>query len=167
MVIKMIIRKAELKDVADLLEIYNYEVLNGVATLDLKEKTIDDRIEWFNHYNKENHPLIVCECDGRAVGYASLSPYRDKEAYKSCVELSVYVHPEYRGRKIASALMEKIILMAREDGRTHTVVSVITNGNKASTRLHEKFGFEFCGCIKEIGEKFGKYRDIDNYRLGV
>lgn len=163
----MIIRKAEARDIEDLRFIYNYEIINGVATLDLKEKSLEDRKEWFGHYNKENHPLIVCEADGRAIGYASLSPYREKEAYKSCVELSVYVHPDYRGKHAATALMDKIIAMAREDERTHTIVSVITSGNRASERLHEKFGFEYCGRIKEVGEKFGAYRDIDNYRLGV
>lgn len=34
----MIIRKAEERDLPEILEIYNYEVLNGVATLDLHEK---------------------------------------------------------------------------------------------------------------------------------
>ena len=67
----------------------------------------------------------------------------------------------------ALALMEEILKRAREDERTHTVVSVITSGNGASTRLHERFGFCFCGTIPEVGMKFGEYRDIDNYRLGV
>ena len=34
----MNIRKAEEKDIPRLLEIYNYEVINGVSTLDLNKK---------------------------------------------------------------------------------------------------------------------------------
>ena len=63
--------------------------------------------------------------------------------------------------------MEAILEEAKKDERTHTVVSVITSGNEASEKLHKKFGFEFCGRIKEVGMKFEKYQDIDNYRLGV
>lgn len=65
------------------------------------------------------------------------------------------------------ALMQYIIEEAEKEEATHTVVSVITAGNEASKKLHQKFGFEYCGTIKEVGIKFGAYRDIENYRLTV
>lgn len=163
----MNIRRAKGTDIEALLAIYNYEVEYGVATLDLSPKTLSEWWGWYNAHNVENHPLLVAERDGAVVGYASLSSYREKEAYKSTVELSVYVHAEHRKEGVATALMEAILAEAQKDERTHTVVSVITSGNVASEKLHKKFGFEFCGCIKEVGIKFGQYRDIDNYRLGV
>ncbi len=152
----MIIRKAEISDLRELLDIYNYEVEHGVATLDLEPKTLDEWEKWFYNHNIDNHPLFVAEIDKHIAGYASLSSYREKEAYKSTVELSIYV-----------SVMEFILKEAKNDKSIHTVVSVITSGNEASRKLHEKFGFEFCGTIKEVGMKFSKYRDIDNYRLGV
>lgn len=163
----MLIRKAEIKDLKELLDIYNYEVKNGVSTLDLELKTLEERKEWFYSHNVGNHPLFVAEVDDRVAGYASLSSYRDKEAYKSTVELSIYIGPDYRNQGIASALMKFILDEAKKDDSIHTVVSVITAGNEASCKLHQKFGFEFCGTIKEVGMKLGKYRDIQNYRLGV
>lgn len=63
--------------------------------------------------------------------------------------------------------MDSILDEAKRDERTHTVISVITSGNEGSKKLHEKFGFEFCGTLKEVGIKFGEYRDTDSYRLGV
>ena len=63
--------------------------------------------------------------------------------------------------------MDSILDEAKRDERTHTVISVITSGNEGSKKLHEKFGFEFCGTLKEVGIKFGRYRDTDSYRLGV
>ena len=63
--------------------------------------------------------------------------------------------------------MEEILRIAKEDESIHTVVSVITSGNRASVRLHEKFGFTFCGTIKEVGYKHGRYVDIDNFSLFV
>ena len=161
------IRKARLQDLEELLAIYNYEVENGVATFDLHPKTLAEWRIWFDSHNIENHPLFVAQIKGQVAGYASLSPYREKEAYSSTVELSVYIGERYRGRGIAAALMEHILEAARCDERTHAVVSVITSGNQASRKLHEKFGFEFCGTIREVGMKFGAYRDIDNYVLLV
>lgn len=163
----MLIRKAELKDLKDLLEIYNYEVVYGISTLDIHPKTLEEWKQWFDAHNIDNHPLIVAEIDGHAVGYASLSPYREKEAYCSTVELSVYVNVSYRKMGIADALMKAILDIAREDESIHMVVSVITGGNEASIRLHDKYGFTYCGSIHEVGVKFSEYRDIENYELRV
>ena len=163
----MIIRKAERKDLPALLEIYNYEVLHGVATLDLSPKTPQEWGKWFEEHNTKNHPLFVAETEGHIEGYVSLSSYRDKEAYRSTVELSLYVGVDDRNKGVATALMQYIIEEAEKEEATHTVVSVITAGNEASKKLHQKFGFEYCGTIKEVGIKFGAYRDIENYRLTV
>lgn len=163
----MYIRKAEQRDLCRLLDIYNYEVAHGVATLDLAPKTLPEWQSWFDAHNVENHPLFVAEENGQVTGYASLSSYREKEAYRSTVELSIYIHPEHRRKGVAGALMAFILDAARADGSIHTVVSVITTGNEASCRLHEKFGFTFCGTIREVGMKFGRYLDIDNYSLRV
>ena len=161
------IRKAEKKDILALLEIYNHEVRTGVATLDINEKTPGQWTEWFNRHNIKNHPLIVFEENETVKGYASLSSYREKEAYSATVELSIYVHPEHRGKGIGTALMKAILDMARADESIHNVVSVITSGNTSSERLHDKFGFTFCGKIREAGIKFDRLIDISNYQLFV
>ena len=162
------IRIAEEKDLPALLDIYNDEVLHGISTLDLTPRTMAEWREWFAHHNVDNHPLLTAELEnGKVAGYASLSDYREKEAYRSSVELSIYVARDCRGKGVASVLMETILDMARADDRTHLVVSVITDGNEASQRLHDKFGFTFCGIVPEVGMKFDRYQNIRNYALLV
>lgn len=163
----MEIRIACQSDLSELTAIYNDEVVHGVATLDLNEKTLAERQEWFDAHNRGNHPLIVAVEDGQVAGYASLSDYREKEAFRSTVELSIYVARAFRRRGVATSLMAAILDMARADDRTHAVVSVITSGNEASEKLHAKFGFTFCGTIPEVGMKFGVYQGIDNFFLRV
>ena len=163
----MIVRQAVRADVPAMREIYNDEVLCGVATLDLHPRTREDRVKWFEAHNVDNHPLIVAEEGGEVMGYASLSPYRDKEAYRSTVELSIYVGKAHRRKGAATCLMREILEMAKKDARTHLVVSVITAGNEASVSLHGRFGFTYCGTIHEVGEKFGRLLDIENYELEV
>ena len=83
------------------------------------------------------------------------------------MELSVYVEHNSRKKGIATALMSEILRLAKEDERTHSVISVITSNNEASKKLHQNFGFSFCGRLNEIGIKFGKYLSVDNYYLEV
>ena len=163
----MEIRIARREDLQQLLDIYNYEVVHGVATLDLQPKSLEEWERWFDAHNIKNHPLLVAVKAGRVAGYASLSSYRQKEAYRSTVELSIYISPDFRRQGVATALMEAILQAARQDPLTHTVVSVITDGNEASRKLHEKFGFTYCGAIREVGMKFGTYLDILNFSLIV
>lgn len=163
----MFIRIAEKRDLGALLAIYNYEVEHGVSTFDLNPKSMEEWEKWFAAHPGGEHPLLVAEEDGRAVGYASLSSYREKEAYRTTAELSLYVDKDYRRRGIATALMEAILTLARENETLHTVVSVITAENGNSIALHERFGFSPCGVIHDVGIKFGRYLSIANFELKV
>ncbi len=174
----IIIRKGRREDVPALLDIYNYEVVNGTATFDLQPKTLAERMQWFEEHQTEAHPLLVAELSleqaddtdsiqSIVAGYATLSSYRPKAAYDSTAELSLYIAPACRRRGVATALMQAILQAARECPELHMVVSVITGGNAASIHLHEKFGFTHCGTLHEVGYKHGAYRDIDHYELKV
>ena len=164
---ELIIRLIAKDDVFACLSIYNYEVEYGVATLDLEPRTLEEWDEWYNAHSDEHHPIIVGTIDDVVVGYASLSPYRLKDAFKSTVELSIYIHQDYRGQGVATQLMERILEMAKEDTMLHNVVSVITAGNEGSTKLHNRFGFTYCGLTPEVGFKHGKYQDTETYALLV
>ena len=151
------IRKSVESDLPALLDIYNHEVEHGVATFDLKPLTLEERAVWFYEHNKENHPLITAELDGKPVGYASLSSFSSKAAYHSTVELSIYVAPDCRGHRIGTLLMEAILNLAKEDPETHLVVSLITGVNEPSIALHKKYGFKYVGTIHESGKKFAVF----------
>lgn len=163
----MKIRAAVQADLPKLLEIYNYEVKNGVATFDTEPLTLEERQPWFDAHNVANHPLIVAEIGGVPAGYASLSAFNPKDAYASTVELSVYVDPERRGQGIGRAMTEALLETARQDPRTHRVISLITGSNEASISLHKKLGFRYVGTITEAGYKFGKPLDVGFWELAV
>ena len=82
----MNIRTAERRDLSAMLDIYNYEVKNGTATFDVEPRAGAAGEAWFAAHNTGNHPLLVAEEDGKVLGYASLSPYRDFDAYLQTVE---------------------------------------------------------------------------------
>ena len=163
----MKIRSAMYADLTQMLSIYNYEICNGVATFDMEEKTAEQWHNWFYSHNNTNHPVVVAEVDGVVAGYASLSEYRPRTAYRYSVELSVYIDADFRGKGVAKALIERVLNIAKERDDIHTVVSLITAENVASIRLHEKMGFDYCGKIRQIGHKHGRFLDVKVYQILV
>ncbi len=152
------IRKAELKDISSIMEIYNKEIREAVATFDTEEKTFDEIKEWFRDHGPKN-PIIVAEKDNEIVGWAALSKYDDKKAYSDTAEISLYVLRNFQGKGIGKKLMKKIIDEGKKVG-LHTIIARITEGNKISVKLHKKYGFDQIGIYKEVGKKFGKTLDV-------
>ncbi len=157
------IRKANETDLARITEIYNWAVENTTASFDINPQTVEQRAVWFSHY-QGRHPLIVYELEGCVAGYACLSEFRAKEGYKNTCELSVYIHPDYHKRGIGNELMGAAIALGKEVG-FHVIISCITSDNMVSIKMHEKYGFELCGHLKETGFKFGRYLDCLFYQL--
>jgi L-amino acid N-acyltransferase len=159
----MNIRDAKLEDLPEMLAIYNEAIRNLTATFDLMEQSIEERELWFNKYGG-NYPLLVAELNGEIVGYCGLSPYNAKAAYARTVELSIYLSDKHRGKGIGSELMNAIIEKAKML-EFHTIIAGITEGNDGSVKLHEKFGFEFAGKLKEVGFKFGQWQHVLYHQL--
>ncbi len=160
---KLIIRKAAEEDVKGILEIYNYAIVHTTASFDIKEQSLEEKKLWFQGYN-DKYPLLVAQLGGEIVGYSSLSSFRNKEAYARTVENSVYVHPEAQGKGIAKRLLQAIIEEGRKIGY-HVIIAAITKENEISIYLHEQVGFEYIGCMKEVGYKFGEWQDVCFYQL--
>ncbi|CAM2877818.1 GNAT family N-acetyltransferase [Paenibacillus sediminis] len=157
------IREAQLNDLPEMLDIYNEAIRNLVSTFDLEEQTLEQRTVWFQKYGGK-YPLIVAELDSQIVGYCCLSSFREKPAYSRTAELSLYIADGYRGQGIGSTLLKEIIDRAKQLSY-HTIIAGITGGNEESVKLHLKYGFEFIGTFREVGYKFGAWRDVMFYQL--
>ena len=155
---KLIIRKAKTNDICSITQIYNEAIKNTIATFDTKIKTLDEQNKWFKNHGPSN-PILVAEQNSIIVGFASLSSWSDRCAYSKTAEISLYVLEKYQRKGIGTRLMEEIIREGKISN-LHVIVARITDGNQASVKLHESFGFEHIGVMKEVGEKFGKLLDV-------
>ncbi|WP_110113329.1 GNAT family N-acetyltransferase [Bacillus sp. CGMCC 1.16541] len=160
----VIIRQAKQEDLASLVDIYNQSVLQSAATFDLSPVSIEDRQSWFHTHQDPQFPLIVAEKDGVVAGYASLSTYREKEAYKRTTEISIYVDGNQQGHGLGKKLMIAILDLAKQLNY-HVVIAGITKGNDKSIKMHKQFGFTFCGEFREVGYKFDQWHDVLFYQL--
>jgi len=154
----LVVRRATLKDLGGITEMYNEAIWKTVATFDTNPKTVEEQKPWFESHDSM-HPILVAEQDGKIVGWASLSKWSDRCAYSDTAEISVYVKEEHQGKGIGKKLMQEILAQGQKGG-LHTVVARIAESNEASVRLHEAFGFEHVGTMKEVGRKFGKLLDV-------
>jgi len=152
------IRKATLKDLKQITSIYNEAIVKTVATFDTNIKSLQEQKIWFENHGLKN-PIIVAEQNKIVVGWTSLSQWSDRCAYSNTAELSLYVKKEYQSKGIGKKLMESVLNEGKKVG-LHVVIARITEGNKQSIILHEKFGFEHIGIMKEVGKKFGKNLDV-------
>jgi len=156
-----IIRDVCAADVSVLTELYNQYILNTTITFDLMPYTVQQRTEsWFNHYAcSGRYRLLVAENNGELVGYASSSQLRQKAAYNTSVETSIYLFPEVCNQGIGSQLYSTLFeVLSTED--VHRAYAGITLPNEPSIALHQKFGFEQVGLFREVGRKFDRYWDV-------
>jgi phosphinothricin acetyltransferase len=143
-----------------MLEIYNREVLETAATFDLVPRTLAQQQEWISARTGAFAVLVAVDVATRqVVGFASLSQYKERAAYSTTVEDSVYVHRQHTGRGIGKQLLGRLVALARDSG-FHSIIARIEAGGEASRALHASCGFELVGIEREVGRKFNRWMSV-------
>jgi L-amino acid N-acyltransferase len=152
------IRLAGVDDLAAINDIYNHYVFHSTCTYQETAEPMEARQKWFAGHGTR-HPVTVAEMNGKVVGWGSLSPYHARSAYRNTVENSVYIHHEFHRRGIGSIVLKDLIERSRAIGH-RAIIAGIDAEQTGSVRLHEKFGFEKVGHMKQLGFKFGRWLDV-------
>jgi L-amino acid N-acyltransferase len=153
------VRPATAADAPAIAAIYNHEVLVTTSTFDLVPRTLDDQREWLLARSGAFSAIVAVADEAGVVGFGSLSPYKERAAYRTTVEDSVYVDRSFGGRGIGTALVTRLLDIARESG-FHTVIARIEASGTASRALHARCGFELVGIERQVGRKFNRWLDV-------
>lgn len=161
------IRRARERDLPALRDIYNYYVTNTHITFDLEPRTLVERTQWFSQFGATGrHQCFIAEESGEVIGWASSSKFKDRAAYDTSVETTVYLAPAQKGRGIGSRLYRALLAsLSRED--VHRAYGAIATPNPVSIRLHEKIGFERVASYREVGRKFGRFWNVEVYERAL
>lgn len=151
-------RLAARDDAEAIRRIYNHEVVHTTHTFDLVPRTLDEQITWLAE-REGALGVVAAERAGLVVGFASLSEYRPRAAYRTSVESSVYVDTPFRGNGVGARLMTELINLATARG-FHTMLARIVGGHEASIALHRSVGFAMVGTEREVGRKMGNWLDV-------
>jgi phosphinothricin acetyltransferase len=152
------VRLADAGDAEAIRRIYNAAVTSSTVTFDLVPRTAASQRAWLARHQGA-HPALVAVAGQAVCGFGSISPFRDRAAYATTVEDSVYVEETRRGRGIGRALLHELLRLATDQG-FHTVIARSTADNAPSIALHEACGFNLVGIEREVGRKFGRWLDV-------
>lgn len=161
----VLVRLAAVEDAAAVLDIYAPYISQTAFTFETEVPSVEEfRMRMEKYLQK--YPWLIAEIDGKVAGYVYGSVHREREAYQWTCECSVYIHDDFKGYGIGSALYEALFQILKLQG-FRNVYAAITIPNEASDNLHQKLGFEKFAEYQNIGCKFGKWHSVGWWRLQV
>lgn len=162
------IRPGEARDIAALVGIYNHYVVNTPITFDTDAFAVGARTQWFTQFaNTGPHRLLVGQLDDDIVGYATSVRFKDKPAYRTSVETTIYIHADKLGRGYGTKLYGALLAELVAEPGVHRAYGGVTLPNPESVALHERLGFRCVATYTEVGFKLNKYWDVSWYEKAL
>jgi len=159
----IMIRPVTLQDAPDIVAIYNEYIAHSTITFDMNPLTAQEMQQRISEIS-QRYPYFVYEEDGIVEGYCYAHAWKEKEAYNRTLETTVYLSPAFTGKGIGRELMQRLTDECRRRG-VHALIACITSENTASCHFHASLGFRQVSSFKEVGMKFGRWLDVDDYEL--
>lgn len=159
------IEKATVADAQEILSIYAPYVTDTAVTYECEVPSLE---EFENRIRNISSlfPYIKAVYNGRIVGYAYATKFRERKAYERNAEVTVYVQQDMKRSGIGSLLYSELEKSLRDMGilnmnawvASTTRVDGHLNGD--SIAFHKKMGFSVVGTFRSSGYKFGKWYDM-------
>ncbi len=152
------IRDATLADLPWIREIYNHYVLNSTVTFDEKPMTLAALRKKYQRAVDLGYPFLVAQNPaGQILGYAFVTPWREKAAYRFTVENSIYLGPASTGKGLGKQLLGELIARSKAAGVKEIIAVIADKGADASIDLHRQYGFKEIGHMGKVGYKFDRW----------
>lgn len=135
-------RKAKADEIDILIELRKKQLIDeGISP----DKNIDDELKTFFHDKMENSTLIelVVEDKGEiiatgAVAFYDFPPSYTNKTGKKAYITNMYTKDEYRGRGIASKLLEMLVQETKKAG----IFKMWLQASKLGKPVYKRFGFK-------------------------
>jgi L-amino acid N-acyltransferase YncA len=153
------IRACTEDDMRAVTEIYAHHVLHSPATFELDPPSLQEMMHRRRVIVEGGYVYLVAEADPDIVGYAYVTAYRSRPAYRFSVENSVYVCAGHEGRGIGTRLMQALLVACETKPFRQMIAVIGDSANRASIELHTRLGFRMIGTFPSVGFKFGRWLD--------
>jgi phosphinothricin acetyltransferase len=160
------VRRAASTDAPAIAAIYAHHVAHGSASFDTNPRSQAETAAKIADCNARGWPFLVAEADGEVVGYAYATQFRDRPAYRTTCENSIYIHPGHVGQGVGTRLLDALIEAATGAG-FRQMIAVIGGAEPASVALHSKAGFVEAGRMRSVGRKHGRWLDTLYMQRGL
>jgi L-amino acid N-acyltransferase YncA len=156
----MHVRSATPADLPEIQSIYAYHVLHGTGTFEEVPPSVEEMSERFGKVTSHGWSWLVATDATGVLGYAYYTQFRDRSAYRYCVEDSVYVREDVRGQGVGKALVGQLIEDATSAGVRQMIAVIGDSENVGSIGVHASLGFHMVGTMRAVGIKFGRWLDV-------
>lgn len=147
------LRAMRAEDWPDVARVYSQSIAKGTITFVPQCPSYE---AWDAAHLKDCR--VVCEINGKVIGFAVLSPTSPRPHFWGVVEVSIYVDEAYLHSGIGTALLMRLCKEADKHGYW-TLYSSIFEENTASLALHKKCGFRVIGRREKIAKTIhGKWQ---------
>jgi len=153
------IRQAKEADAEAIADIYNYYVTDTIVTFEEEPVLPDEIARRIDQVAKAGLPWLVAEAQGRIVGYAYATPWKERIGYRFSVETTVYLSKDSTGHGVGTELYAELFKLLEAAG-IKSAVGGVALPNDASVALHEKFGMRKVAEFERIGVKFGQWINV-------
>lgn len=154
----MTIRDARRSDVPAMLAIYAPFVEHTAVSFEYDVPTEAEFARRLEEHQAA-FPWLVCEENGRVMGYAYAGRAFERAAYGWNAEISCYLAPELRGRGVGRRLYARIEEILTRLGY-YKLFAVVTSANAPSVAFHRALGFRDAACFRNVGYKQGGWYDV-------
>lgn len=159
------IKLATPDDAAAIQSVYAPYVRDTCITFEYEVPTVEEFEERIRVVTKE-YPWLVCEQEGKIIGYAYGCRHRARAAYDWSVESAIYMANDSRGKGIGKSLYQELFRLLKMQGYVN-VFAGMTLPNEKSEGLHKSCGFQEIGVFRNIGYKFNQWHDVKWMQLDI
>ena len=159
------LRPAVPEDAGALLAVYAPYVTDTAVSFETEVPSVEEfrkRIETISSF----YPYIVAEKNGKAVGYAYASAFKNRPAYDWDTENTIYIAKDMRRAGIGRMLLEKLeeILGAMNITNSNACIASVDGDDEYLTHdsidFHSRMGYSLVGCFHKCGYKFFRWYDM-------
>ncbi len=159
------IRVASENDAEAILAIYAPYVIKTAITFEYEVPTLEEfrgRI----HNTLQKYPYLVAEQDGKILGYAYVSPFKERAAYDWAVETSIYVDETLQHSGVGGKLNRVLEAVCKAMGilNMEACIGVPEVEDEHLTRnsveYHTHIGYRLVGEFYKCGYKFGRWYNM-------
>ncbi len=159
------IRTVTEADARELLSIYAPYVEHTAITFEYEVPSLEEFRKRIRN-TRECYPYLAAERGGKIIGYAYVSPFKERAAYDWAVETSIYVDKNVRHRGVGGQLYTVLEKVLKQMGILNMEACIgVPETDDAyldhnSMEFHRHLGYRLVGTFKKCGYKFNRWYDM-------
>ena len=159
------IQVASVEDAEELLAIYAPYVEKTAITFEYEVPSVEEFKGRIAHV-LQRFPYLKAVEDGKILGYAYVSPFKERAAYGWSVEASIYVDENVKHKGVGRKLHEVLEAVLKEQGILNMEACIgypeVEDEylDKNSVNFHAHMGYRMVGEFKKCGYKFDRWYNM-------